>query len=263
MTFLTDLLTQFSRSGLLSLLLAWAVALSAAFVTPSYAVVGKPLLWSSHASQQVTVSALKHRLHRLLSEDASLLQYGISPFQVNAGLLPVLYFKHAVIDTSVTPEPQKPSDSLHWERDFLELWALPTGDQPYTSQQSRLYWPMTQFTVTSHFGRRWGRAHNGVDLSAPIGTRINAAATGLVVFSGFQQGYGRLIVIDHGNGLKTRYAHLSESLVHEGQLIYAKQAIGAVGMTGHTYGPHLHFEVVSKETFRNPMAYLPNGRWFS
>ena len=105
-----------------------------------------------------------------------------------------------------------------------------------------LRWP-TDGKVTSEFGWRNGRMHNGMDISAPTGTPIVAAADGEVVFAGWKGGYGRTVDVDHGDGVVTRYAHQSATLVAEGDGVDRGDRIGNVGTTGYSTGPHLHFEV--------------------
>ena len=103
--------------------------------------------------------------------------------------------------------------------------------------------PLPGATVTSCFGMRWGRPHEGVDLAAPDGTPIRAAGAGQVVAAGPEQGYGNAVLIDHHDGYLTHYAHLSVITVRVGDQVAADQQIGDEGSTGHSTGPHLHFEV--------------------
>lgn len=112
-------------------------------------------------------------------------------------------------------------------------------------------------TFTSGFGYRWGRLHAGVDIAAPIGTPIHAAKGGVVSYAGVMGGYGNIIVINHGGGMTTRYAHQSALAVGVGTTVTAGQRIGSVGNTGASTGPHLHFEVRINDAPQNPMNYLP------
>jgi murein DD-endopeptidase MepM/ murein hydrolase activator NlpD len=125
---------------------------------------------------------------------------------------------------------------------------------------SRLRWPLVNVApnVGSPFGTRGGRAHEGIDLPAPTGTPVVAAADGEVVYAGSGiRGYGNLVVLQHPGDLLTVYAHNSELFVAQGQGVRAGDRIAAVGQTGHATGPHLHFEVRQGQIPRDPMPYLP------
>jgi murein DD-endopeptidase MepM/ murein hydrolase activator NlpD len=106
--------------------------------------------------------------------------------------------------------------------------------------------------TTSCFGPRWGRLHAGVDLAAPHGTPIRAAGAGTVVSAGAAQGYGNAVLIDHGNGYLTHYGHMATITVTTGQKLTVGQNIGTEGSTGHSTGPHLHFEV-HEGGYKNPV----------
>jgi murein DD-endopeptidase MepM/ murein hydrolase activator NlpD len=108
--------------------------------------------------------------------------------------------------------------------------------------QASVRWP-ARGVLTSGFGMRWRRHHNGIDIAAPRGTPIYAARDGRVVRAAWFGGYGRLVVVDHGDGMQTWYAHASRMLVRVGQHVKRGQQIATVGCTGVCSGPHLHFEV--------------------
>jgi murein DD-endopeptidase MepM/ murein hydrolase activator NlpD len=118
---------------------------------------------------------------------------------------------------------------------------------------SGFIWPVSG-VVTSGFGWRWGRMHEGIDISAGCGTPIRAVAAGTVIFSGWMGGYGNLVVVDHGNGLSTAYAH--QSAIYASGGVSQGQTIGAVGTTGSSTGCHLHFEVRVNGGAVDPMGYL-------
>jgi murein DD-endopeptidase MepM/ murein hydrolase activator NlpD len=117
-------------------------------------------------------------------------------------------------------------------------------------------WP-TRGTVTSEYGNRWGRLHAGIDISAPTGTAIWAAKAGVVSFAGAQSGYGNTVIINHGGGMTTVYAHQSQIMVGSGQSVSQGQRIGSVGNTGRSTGPHLHFETRYNGSPQNPRRCLP------
>jgi murein DD-endopeptidase MepM/ murein hydrolase activator NlpD len=117
-----------------------------------------------------------------------------------------------------------------------------------------LAWPV-QGTITSKFGPRWGSYHRGVDIGAASGTPIIAADSGMVVFAGWNGGYGNLVKIAHGSNMQTWYAHLSKFAVSTGQEVKKGDVIGYVGSTGVSTGPHLHFEVHVDGVANDPLGF--------
>ncbi len=121
-----------------------------------------------------------------------------------------------------------------------------------------LRWPVAAPRLTSGFGKRWGRNHEGIDMAAPIGTPVYAAAGGKVIYAGDQvRGYGNMIVVSHNDGMVTVYAHNSLLLVHTGDAVGVGQEIARVGDTGRSTAPHLHFEVRRGDNPQDPMQFLP------
>ena len=118
-----------------------------------------------------------------------------------------------------------------------------------------LVWPCDG-VVVSGFGMRWGRMHEGIDIGCAFGTPNRAAASGTVIYSGWLGGYGNLVVVDHGNGLSTAYAHASSLLVGVGQSVSRGETVSLVGSTGNSSGPHLHFEVRVNGEAVDPLYYL-------
>jgi murein DD-endopeptidase MepM/ murein hydrolase activator NlpD len=116
-------------------------------------------------------------------------------------------------------------------------------------------WPCDG-AVTSGFGMRWGRMHEGIDIGCAYGAANHAAAAGTVIYAGWMSGYGNLVVLDHGNGLSTAYAHASSLAVSVGQSVVQGQTVSYVGSTGHSTGPHLHFEVRVNGVAVDPLGYL-------
>ncbi len=112
-------------------------------------------------------------------------------------------------------------------------------------------------TITSRFGSRWGSNHKGTDFGAPTGTSIKAAASGTVTYAGWNSGgFGYLVIISHGNGVQTYYAHCSSILTKVGASVSQGQVIAKVGNTGRSFGSHLHFEVRVNDVAYNPENYL-------
>jgi len=129
----------------------------------------------------------------------------------------------------------------------------PTGAIPAST--GRLLWPTTCRRLTQYFTWR----HSGVDIACSLGAPIYAANGGVVIkaaAAGYNGGYGKMIIIDHGNGQQTLYGHMSKLYVGAGQTVSRGQQIGAMGSTGRSTGPHLHFEVRTGGVRRNPLSYI-------
>jgi len=118
-----------------------------------------------------------------------------------------------------------------------------------------LGWPVSG-PVTSGFGVRWGRMHEGIDIAVGEGTPVRAAAAGTVIYAGWMSGYGNLVAVDHGNGLSTAYAHNSSLAVSVGQSVAAGEIVSYSGNTGNSTGPHVHFEVRVDGSAVDPLGYL-------
>lgn len=148
---------------------------------------------------------------------------------------------------------------------------VPGGKKPYNPRVVHAYsgpipqgaavgtgsfvWP-TSGTITQGFKPM----HQAIDIGAPTGTPIVAADSGYVVTAGWSEyGYGKYVVIDHGNGFQTLYSHLSVILVEVGQSVGKGERIGSIGSTGRSTGPHLHFEIRFNGIQRNPLGYLPSS----
>jgi lipoprotein NlpD len=118
-------------------------------------------------------------------------------------------------------------------------------------------WPLPNGMVTSGFGPRGTSFHDGIDIAAPAGAPVRAAAGGEVVFSDALPGYGNLVILRHERHYVTVYAHNERNHVHEGQRVAAGDLIATVGRTGRATGPNLHFEVRRHHIVRNPLLFLP------
>jgi murein DD-endopeptidase MepM/ murein hydrolase activator NlpD len=141
-------------------------------------------------------------------------------------------------------------------REAQGLPAAPSGTIAVGAPSSAgLSWPV-QGTITSGYGPRWGRMHEGLDIAGGSGTPIAAARAGTVILAGYSGGYGNLVVVDHGGGLSTAYAHLSSISVSVGQGVGQGTVVGGMGTTGNSTGVHLHFEVRVGGAAVNPLGYL-------
>jgi murein DD-endopeptidase MepM/ murein hydrolase activator NlpD len=159
---------------------------------------------------------------------------------------------------------------LHTDRALrrFQRWAGVTPDgtagpttyaalrRPLPRAPMRLAWPVSA-AVGDAFGPRGNRFHAGIDLPAPSGTPVAAAAAGRVVFAGPSGGgWGRMVLVAHRHGVRTRYAHLSRIAVHLGQRVVTGSTLGRVGATGEATGPHLHFEVLLRGANIDPLSAL-------
>ncbi len=116
--------------------------------------------------------------------------------------------------------------------------------------------PVDYDYISSPFGHRWGRQHQGIDFAAAVGEPIYSTSAGTVLHSGWEPGYGKSVVVDHGHGVQTRYGHCSRLLVKEGAPVAKGAMIARVGSTGHSTGPHLHFEIIVDGVRKNPAWYF-------
>ena len=142
--------------------------------------------------------------------------------------------------------------------------GLPSGFRPF---RVRFYngfyrWPLRAGIVSSEFGRRWGRRHDGIDIAADEGVPVLASAPGTVLYAGDGlRGYGNAVILRHDDKITTLYAHNQSLLVKKGQLVSAGQQIATLGSTGHSTGPHVHFEFRVRNKAVNPRKKLIRSRF--
>ena len=134
-----------------------------------------------------------------------------------------------------------------------------SGAHPYRGERSsrQFLWPVSHGVVSSGFGVRNGAMHDGVDISAPVGTPVYAADSGTVIFCGKLHGYGNTVIVRHDDNYATVYGHQERNLTTEGAHVRRGQEIGEIGRTGRTTGANLHFEVRCDNLAKDPLAYLP------
>lgn len=134
--------------------------------------------------------------------------------------------------------------------DRMNLYRIAAEKTPFSMPVK------SPFRNTSKFGPRWGRQHTGIDLAAALGTDIYATADGVVKFAGWQNGYGKIVIIEHAFGIETRYAHQSNLVVKTGQRVSRGQQIGDMGNSGNSTGVHVHYEVRVNGEPVNPMTFI-------
>jgi murein DD-endopeptidase MepM/ murein hydrolase activator NlpD len=131
------------------------------------------------------------------------------------------------------------------------------GTKPSPSRGSGDFiWPAEGGTITSKQGERWGRYHKGIDIAGVSDKTIKASDNGKVVEAGLRKSFGNKVVIDHGNGYETVYAHMSSLSVQEGQVVRRGEKIGVMGSTGRSTGTHLHFEIHKNDSLENPLTHV-------
>jgi murein DD-endopeptidase MepM/ murein hydrolase activator NlpD len=164
------------------------------------------------------------------------------------------------------PTSEDESDPIATEMETLSRQLSRWESLQGVMQRVPLAAPLATYAINSPFGKRldpingmWA-AHYGVDLGAPKSAPVHTTALGVVTFSGYQDKYGRLIEIDHGNGIRTRYGHLDKTMVKKGDKVIFNQVIGLVGNSGRSTGSHLHYEIMFKDKPKNPMSFIKAGR---
>lgn len=153
-------------------------------------------------------------------------------------------------------------DALNKEADrLIEEIRRNSGNGEYVGGE--LLWPAPgYYRVSSEFGYRihpvlgYKKLHTGIDIAAPYGAKVVSANYGKVIASYYNSGYGNMIIVDHGGGIVTLYAHLSTRMVSEGETVKRGETIGKVGSTGMSTGAHLHFEVRVNGIYKDPRSYL-------
>ncbi|ANJ73691.1 M23 family metallopeptidase [Ralstonia insidiosa] len=174
-------------------------------------------------------------------------------------------FSRAVSMPEIQSELDRLTRSADQRNDYLSVLESTLMDRQIHAKMMPTVRPVAVGYDSSGFGTRidpfTGRRtqHDGVDFVAPVGTPIVAAAGGVVVASEYRSDYGNMVDIDHGNGLKTRYAHASKVFVKIGDIVKAGERIALVGRTGRATGSHLHFEVHVNDVPQNPVAFLENA----
>lgn len=150
-----------------------------------------------------------------------------------------------LIAAAPPPPPSPPSSSA----------SASPALAPSSGVGGAFIWPV-RGVLTSPFGWRWGRMHEGIDIGAPADATVIASAAGYVIYAGWMSGYGLLVLIQHSGGVVTAYAHNSSVAVGVGQAVAQGQQIASVGCTGHCFGDHVHFEVRVGGAPTDPMGYL-------
>lgn len=193
------------------------------------------------------------RLRRMQAEEEALLA---SVEELRDARARALAAAELEVDDLEALEDDLSGDYARIERLIAEAATTPVAAS--TPSTEGYIWPVCSY-VTSEYGYRWGRQHKGIDVEGDTGDPIGAAKAGTVIAAGREGGYGNLVLISHGDGIVTAYAHQSEMIVVPGQTVERGERIGSVGNTGNSTGPHLHLEFRVNGVAVNPRGYLPSG----
>jgi murein DD-endopeptidase MepM/ murein hydrolase activator NlpD len=213
--------------------------------------------------QSLDILTVEGTLHKIRPGDtlgSIALRYKVDPQVIYAFNLLVEPSRFAVGNKLVIPggimppEERKAVQSALLASRYGERNALPGNAVTRPSFR----WPV-QGKITSRFGPRNGSFHYGLDIAVPLGSNVLASAPGVVIFTGFQQGYGLVLMIDHGEGWSTLYAHNSRLLVEESEEVAAGQPVALVGASGNATGPHLHLEIAFNGRKLDPLLFLPDS----
>ena len=156
-------------------------------------------------------------------------------------------------------EKNKQAAQVQSEIDAIYAALAASSSSSSTMKDGKFIWPLPGYTyITSGYGARWGSTHTGIDISGGgcYGAGIVAAASGTVIRAATHWSYGNYVIVDHGGGYTTLYAHCSKLLVSVGQNVAAGEKIALVGSTGQSTGPHLHFEVRINGKTQNPRNFV-------
>lgn len=185
-------------------------------------------------SEVIPFKEIRTNTSDLYKGDTSMKQKGVDGKQVITG-------KVTKVNGEITKRDLKKKEIVSEAVDQIIL--VGTAERPKTAPTGVFGMPIRNYTITSTFGGRWGRMHEGIDFGAGTGTAIYASDGGTVTTSGYAGAYGLCIDINHGSGKMTRYGHCSRLLVGSGEKVYKGQLIALVGNTGRSTGSHLHFEI--------------------
>ncbi len=204
------------------------------------------------ANQEAAKEKLQSRIAKAQAEDSELAS-------TDAELAVLIKVQDALYQTEIAQAKlaaQRAASAKAAAARPKNIPAAATGSSGGGSSSGSISWP-TSGPLTSRFGYRWGRLHAGIDLAPGYGSTIRAADGGVVTMAGWYGGYGNAVIVSHGDGISTLYGHMSRIATSQGASVGKGTVIGYVGSTGHSTGPHLHFEVRVNGTAQNPLNYLP------
>lgn len=217
---------------------------------------------ASLEAESIRLRAFAQKMVGLAKLDSELFSFDKPPAQGGLNGRNYSYSKRGRSLRQVNKDIEGLRQSMLRHSHQLERMQLVLKSRSFGDGSSLAQWPVATGYVSSQFGMRKDpfngrlRKHRGIDIAGPTGTKVMSIADGKVIHSGRNGGYGRMIEIEHENKLRSRYAHLSATLVKKGQHVSRGDVIGRVGSSGRSTGPHLHLEVLKNNKNVNPLSYL-------
>ena len=253
---------QLAGVALLFVLVAWSSYAAARFVAPKAAVIAQPIVPSDTYSAQIAaLTAETERKVQLIEQRQLALAAALADQDIDPASLKRLGFYPAAEGSNGRGGPFESAGNATFKALFNSWKKLDSLQDGVISVPSEK--PVKEAAFTSGYGvrsdpfRGGAAMHAGIDLSGPVGTPIHATADGVVTTAAWNSGgYGKLVKIDHGRGIETRYGHLSSMAVAPGQRVARGQVIGRMGSTGRSTGSHLHYEVRIDGRAVNPIPFM-------
>ena len=200
-----------------------------------------------------TASKTYSRMQKYLAEKDVLKTFQDAGEHSETAVLGILH-KSGIAMTPLAPHPGAPAQP----KKHSTPPSLTTVPEHYAGS---LRWPLDAYVVSSEYGERWGKVHKGMDMAADVGEPVYAIAAGEVIYAGDKlRGYGNVVILRHDRKTSSLYAHNSELKVKQGDHVGQGTLIALLGSTGHSTGPHVHFEIRDGDTAVNPRTVLPNPK---
>ncbi|HWW19949.1 MAG TPA: M23 family metallopeptidase [Steroidobacteraceae bacterium] len=204
---------------------------------------------------KVHAQAVYERQQKYLAEHDTLKNFEDATEHSEAEVLKVL---HAARKGSSANAPTPESPKAGPARPPQSSGSAPMLASAPMSAEGGMHWPVEAGVISSDYGARWGKLHKGIDIAADVGEPVYAVAEGDVIYAGDGlRGYGNVVIIQHGQRLSSLYAHNSQLRVKQGDHVGQGMLIALIGSTGHSTGPHVHFELRQGDVAVNPRTLLP------
>jgi murein DD-endopeptidase MepM/ murein hydrolase activator NlpD len=220
---------------------------------------------SAKAAEMVadtTTKAVK-RMQAYLAEKDVLQKFHDASEHSEGAVLDVLHKAGVGRTTQPVPKTPKPSQGGVKQPPTPGPTPAPSTSPAFPAQYAGGYrWPLDAGVVSSEYGKRWGKLHKGIDIAANVGEPVYASASGEVIYAGDgMRGYGNVVILRHDNRRTSLYAHNAELKVKQGEEVKQGDLIALLGNTGHSTGPHTHFEIRNGDAAIDPRSVLPKAKF--